>query len=83
MKHGYLSAGHGGGRGRIVSGNQSAELCGHIASGNGFVFVCDLPKNHPTLHRQHTQLRDRIEVTDWGDDGLAPHATTDRRAQHA
>ena len=23
------------------------ERCGHTASGNGFTFVCDLPKEHP------------------------------------
>jgi hypothetical protein len=54
------------------------ELCGHSASGNGFVFVCDKPKGHTGLHEQRTQLRDRVERTNWGSDGLAPWATKDR-----
>ena len=57
------------------------ELCGHTASGNGFVFVCDLPKAHPnSLHRQQTQFQDNVSITNWGDDGLARWATTDKRA---
>lgn len=49
--------------------------CEHSASGNGFVFVCDLPAGHKGLHAQRTQLRDGPSTTNWGDDGLAPHAT--------
>lgn len=64
-------------------GQMSAKktpLCGHTASGNGFVFVCDLPAEHPDqLHRQRTQLLDSVSVTNWGDDGLAPWATNDKR----
>lgn len=58
------------------------KLCGHTAYGNGFVFVCDLPAEHPTtLHRQRTQLRDSVSVTNWGDDGKAPWATSDKRGK--
>jgi hypothetical protein len=49
--------------------------CGHSTSGNGFYFTCDRAKNHQGLHKQRLQLRDSVSITDWGDDGLAPHAT--------
>jgi hypothetical protein len=67
-----------------MSETDKTERCGHTVTANGFVFICDLPKSHPTrLHEQRLQLRDHVSITNWGDDGLAPHATTDRRAQHA
>lgn len=55
------------------------EICGHSASGNGFNFVCDLPEGHTGLHRQRTQLRDSVSITNWGDDGKAIHATSDTK----
>ena len=51
------------------------ERCGHSAYGNGVLFVCDKPKGHGGLHEQKHRLRDRVERTNWGDDGLAAHAT--------
>ncbi len=54
--------------------------CGHTASGNGFVFICDKLQGHKGLHAQRMQLRDGVETTNWGSDGKAPHATSDRRS---
>jgi len=51
------------------------EECAHMATGNGFVYRCDLPAGHTGMHRQRTQLRGSVSTTNWGDDGLAPHAT--------
>jgi hypothetical protein len=49
--------------------------CGHVALGNGFEYVCTLKEGHAGLHEQRLQLERNISVTNWGDDGLAPHAT--------
>jgi hypothetical protein len=49
--------------------------CGHTADGNGFTYVCDMPVGHTGMHRQRTQLHGSVSTTNWGDDGLAPHAT--------
>jgi hypothetical protein len=52
--------------------------CGHTARGfSGEAFTCDLPNTHHGLHAQRDHVRDRVEVTTWGDDGLASHATSD------
>lgn len=78
-----------GGSGDILAGTPSeracpdckgtgTRLCGHEATGNGFDYVCDLPAGHSGLHRQRLQLRDSVSITNWGDDGLAPHATAGR-----
>jgi hypothetical protein len=56
----------------------SEKLCGHTTEGNGFTFRCDLSEGHRGLHAQRTKLRDHIETTNWGDDGLAWHATRGR-----
>jgi len=53
--------------------------CGHTTNGNGFSFVCDLDRGHKGLHQQTTQLRNGPSRTNWGDDGKAPWATSDRR----
>lgn len=53
--------------------------CGHTAAGNGFTFVCDLPKDHEGWHQQTTQLRESSERTNWGDDGLATWASKDEK----
>ena len=55
--------------------NTTTEKCNHSTYGNGFYFTCDRAKNHKGLHRQRTPLRDTVSITNWGDDGLAPHAT--------
>ena len=54
------------------------EPCGHTAEGNGFLFVCDLPKGHRDWHRQRKELRDGPSITNWGDDGLATWASKKR-----
>jgi hypothetical protein len=69
----------------IAEHDQSAEasaeavpVCGHVASGNGFVYVCDKRAGHTGWHEQRMQLRDGVERTNWGSDGLAMHASADR-----
>lgn len=50
--------------------------CGHTARGAcGEVFTCTLTEGHKGLHAERVRLRDGVSVTNWGDDGLAPHAT--------
>lgn len=53
--------------------------CGHVAIGGSGDFVCDLPRGHRGYHAQRTKLRGAsglyTSTTNWGDDGLAPHAT--------
>lgn len=49
--------------------------CGHSATGNDFAYTCDLRAGHKGLHAQTDELRDGKQTTNWGDDGLAPHAT--------
>lgn len=52
--------------------------CGHTAEGfNGNLFTCELEPGHPGWHEQSVQLRDGIERTNWGDDGLSIHASKD------
>ena len=61
--------------------------CGHTASGSAGVYRCDLPEGHKGWHEQSVKLRatsppfDRTmtERTNWGDDGLAVHASKDKR----
>lgn len=55
--------------------SREARQCGHTATGHGFGYICDLPSGHQGLHRQRLELRDGVSITNWGDDGLAPHAT--------
>lgn len=60
--------------------------CDHTATGHGFSYRCDLPAGHEGLHAQHDRLRGPhgstvAQVTNWGDDGLAPHATAGRLPQ--
>ena len=59
------------------------KLCGHEADGNGFDYKCDLPEGHKGLHAERVKLRgagqtEYTQTTNWGDDGLAPHATRGR-----
>ena len=51
-------------------------MCGHEAR----EFRCDRRDGHKGLHAQHDRLRDGyVSVTNWGDDGKAPHATSDAK----
>ena len=53
-------------------------ICGHVAeSGNG-TFTCFLPVGHAGWHEESVRFRDgSTERTNWGDDGLAMHASRD------
>ena len=60
--------------------------CGHTAAGNGFTYSCDLPIGHKGWHEKRTKLRSSkppygpmVEYTNWGDDGLAMHASKDQK----
>jgi hypothetical protein len=57
------------------------SVCGHTTTNGEWVFVCGLPQGHPRLHEQRVALRDGFSITNWGDDGKAPHATSDPRAR--
>lgn len=46
--------------------------CGHTAETfDHGPLVCELPQGHKGPHEQRTRLRDRIERTNWADDGTA------------
>lgn len=49
--------------------------CGHTTDGNGFVWTCGRPAGHKGSHGASVRLRDGVSTTNWGDDGLALHAT--------
>lgn len=56
-------------------------ICGHTATGSSGAFTCYLRPGHEGLHAETFRLRDgATSTTNWGDDGLAPWATTDPRA---
>lgn len=55
--------------------------CGHTTEGNLGLLVCDKPKGHKGWHEQTTKLRGRIESTNWGNDGLAMHASKEPNAK--
>lgn len=54
-------------------------ICGHQATGyDGGMFVCYLRAGHDGWHEETHRLRDgSVERTNWGDDGLAIHASQD------
>jgi hypothetical protein len=57
--------------------------CGHTAHGGNGPFTCDLSEGHRGWHAQRVTLRRSngpgtyTETTNWGDDGLAIHASRD------
>lgn len=57
-------------------------MCGHTARGfSGETFTCDRRDGHDGLHAEHVRLRDGyVSETEWGSDGLAPHATSEGRS---
>lgn len=61
------------------------EKCGHTTSSGNGTFVCNRPKGHTGWHEQAVTLRGEsgpyTSRTNWGSDGLAPHASADRFKQ--
>jgi len=64
--------------------------CGHVAGSSNGVFVCGLPRGHRGWHEQAVRLRssrapysEYVERTNWGDDGLAVHASADAARREA
>jgi len=53
------------------------QKCGHSTHGNGFHYECDKPVGHRGWHGQTTKLYEGSSTTNWGDDGLAIHASKD------
>lgn len=52
--------------------------CGHTASTFDHApLTCELPLGHSGWHQESVKLRDRVERTNWGDDGKSIHASTD------
>lgn len=52
------------------------KKCGHLSmGGDGILRTCDRENGHKGHHGRTVQLRDGKSTTNWGDDGLAIHAT--------
>ena len=53
-------------------------ICGHACNSANGNWKCCLPAGHAGWHEEAFRLRDgTVERTNWGDDGLAVHASKD------
>lgn len=68
-----------------VQERERQKTCGHSTiGGNGNVFVCGEKPLHKGWHEQQDELRGPdgstyIQRTNWGDDGLGIHVSSDEK----
>lgn len=58
------------------------EECGDVAEGMLGPLVCVRPKGHGSWHESRVDLRDGVERTNWGSDGLSIFSSKDRFKGH-